>query len=274
MDDFGAQLKDLRTRYGMTQADLARLSDLGQSTISALETGRQNPWPSTRRALSHAFQMSLEEFDAITLGTPPMSTPSRSMGGGRRGFASPWQPAPGFSGGAGEEAETPMGRTPPRPAPAGAADRRAGEATGDYPFAQSKVMQLLNELGDAEQRLEGHEQLIRNLCPVCWITDSTLHLTGAWGLLAEELHPQVADLVGAQVRDFLDAALGAGGPESPLLAVQRKAATGLSVSLPWEHKGRRFIIYIDPVRGSESNITGTVGLAVDITNRQGGPAAR
>src|SRR5688572_28547819 len=66
MVDFGQQLRALRSQFGMTQADLAHASNLGQSTISALETGRQGPWPSTRRALARAFSLSLEEFDFRT----------------------------------------------------------------------------------------------------------------------------------------------------------------------------------------------------------------
>lgn len=64
---FGESLRALRERHGLTQFDLSRSSGISQSTVSALETGKQRPWPSTRRALASAFSMTLEEFDGHTL---------------------------------------------------------------------------------------------------------------------------------------------------------------------------------------------------------------
>ncbi len=91
MTDFGTQLRDLRVRIGLTQTDLAKASSLGQSTISALETGRQGPWPSTRKALAHAFHMTLEEFNIAIVGAGfAARQPARDGAGphsGRRGVA-------------------------------------------------------------------------------------------------------------------------------------------------------------------------------------------
>lgn len=65
MQDFGPRLRSIRLRHGLTQADLAERSGLGQSTISSLENGRQAPWPSTRRALARAFDAQPDAFDAL-----------------------------------------------------------------------------------------------------------------------------------------------------------------------------------------------------------------
>lgn len=67
---FGEALRALRERHGLTQFDLSRSSGISQSTVSALETGKQRPWPSTRRALASAFNMTLETFDEQTMRGP------------------------------------------------------------------------------------------------------------------------------------------------------------------------------------------------------------
>jgi hypothetical protein len=154
------------------------------------------------------------------------------------------------------------------------AGRLAGETPGRYPFAESKIMELLDQLGQAQQRLVQQETVIRALCPLCWTTDSSLRVTGFWGSLAEELESRAGDLTGRPVRDLLDAAMGAAGPSSPLLAIHRKAVNGLPVSVGWEQDGRRLIVFADPIRGPEGDITGTVGLAVDVTSRQAEPGLR
>jgi len=266
MDNFGAQLKNLRIRYGMTQADLAKLSDLGQSTISALETGRQGPWPSTRRALAHAFQMSLEEFDAVTLDAAPI--PRRS-GEHEPPAESGWQQGEPRYGPPLEAAQN-SGSAAPGP-PGGAF---LPESATGYPFAQSKVMELLEELGETEHKLKQYEQLVRSLCEASWTTDAALQITGAWGRAAEQVRSRLGDLTGRRVRDFLDQAFGGGGPGSPLVAMHQRAAKGASVGATWEGQGRQFVICVDPARDQSGTIIGTVGLAVDMTHRQTGPSPR
>ena len=53
MTDFGTQLRDLRVRIGLTQTDLAKASNLGQSTISALENGRASPTDAEMERIIH-----------------------------------------------------------------------------------------------------------------------------------------------------------------------------------------------------------------------------
>lgn len=83
---FGEALRALRERMGLTQFDLSRISGISQSTVSALETGKQRPWPSTRRALASAFSMTLDEFDTQTM-------PSRRADSTDADADGPWQQA-------------------------------------------------------------------------------------------------------------------------------------------------------------------------------------
>ena len=73
MSAFSTRLRQLRLRHGLTQTDLASASGLGQSTISALENGRQAPWPSTRSALARAFRLTPESFDLAIAAADPTS---------------------------------------------------------------------------------------------------------------------------------------------------------------------------------------------------------
>ncbi len=49
------RVRELRRRNGLSQADLARLSGVGQDTISNLESGRHEPRPSTLRKIAAVF---------------------------------------------------------------------------------------------------------------------------------------------------------------------------------------------------------------------------
>jgi len=273
MVDFGEQLKDLRIRAGMTQADLAEACDLGQSTISALETGRQKPWPSTRRALARAFRMSLEEFDARIHGAGWSAAASRpSFDRNDLGVAAP----PGYARGADGDSQSSdfsgmveQGRsTHSKDAPKAGGGQVAHPAAAGFPFASAKVMDLLNQLGQAEHQLDQYRSFVQDVCSACWTTDATLHLTGSFGPVAAEQRNRYGDFQGRHVTDFFAAAWGVTNSDFQPLVMQQKAADGVSVSYVWELDGRRYMVFVDPIRDSAGRVTGTVGMAVDVTDRQ------
>ncbi len=93
---FGEKLKELRSEAGMTQAELAELSDVPLGTIRDYEQGKRDPLLSTAQKLARALNQSLDVFPAQP---EPIKRPRK---------------AAGAAGGA---------RTPP-------AQRRHGAATG------------------------------------------------------------------------------------------------------------------------------------------------
>lgn len=59
---FSANLKDARTRRGLTQDALARMSGVPRSTISTVESGEGNPTLHVIAALSDALHLSIDEL--------------------------------------------------------------------------------------------------------------------------------------------------------------------------------------------------------------------
>ncbi len=55
-------LKDLRRQKGWSQKDLAKISGVGQDTISGIESGRHEPRPSTLRKLAGALDVEVADF--------------------------------------------------------------------------------------------------------------------------------------------------------------------------------------------------------------------
>jgi transcriptional regulator with XRE-family HTH domain len=56
----GRAIKEVRDRYGLTQAETARRAELSTSTLSAIEKGKSNAgWASLRR-ISYALDFPLE----------------------------------------------------------------------------------------------------------------------------------------------------------------------------------------------------------------------
>ena len=66
---FGARLKDLRQRVGMTQQTLAQTAGLSVSTISRLEQGGQ-PTSATVVALARALNVPAESLAPSAEGEP------------------------------------------------------------------------------------------------------------------------------------------------------------------------------------------------------------
>ncbi len=235
MHDFSHQLRDLRNRFGLTQADLAQASRLGQSTISALETGRQSPWPSTRRALARAFRMTLPEFDAQTMSNGPV-------------------PGPG-------DGHSPRDMVVP-----GASNLPAAESLQRADLTGT-VLRLVERLHAAEDRVrqtEQHLSLLQRALEqahvVMWTTDTELRMRSVHGGNCQILgKPQ--DVLGTRLDQCFCGVAGA--PDSPLEA-HRRALAGAATRSAVQWNGQAFNLIVEPRRDAEGRVIGTVGVAVEV----------
>ena len=67
------QLKELRTRKGYSQQELADLADIAQHTISEIELGRRKPQGRTLRKIAAALEVDVEELTSSPKATAPPS---------------------------------------------------------------------------------------------------------------------------------------------------------------------------------------------------------
>ena len=68
----GLRVRRERGARGWTQAEVADLCGVGQQALSAIETGRERPWPKIRRSLAELYGVSETELfeDLAPLGEP------------------------------------------------------------------------------------------------------------------------------------------------------------------------------------------------------------
>src|SRR5204862_2277963 len=86
---FGKKLKELRTQAGLTQAQLAELSDVPLGTIRDYEQGKRDPLLSTAQKLARALNQSLDVFTP----QPQARRPRKAAGAASKGA-----PADGSAG--------------------------------------------------------------------------------------------------------------------------------------------------------------------------------
>jgi PAS domain S-box-containing protein len=116
-------------------------------------------------------------------------------------------------------------------------------------------------LRDSEQR---HRMLLEQLPAIIWTTDTELRIlsntgTGLTG---------IGEKPGEQVGKTMAEALGSNDPNFLPMAAHLRALAGEKVTYEMEWKGRAWQTIIEPMRGPDGAIIGTVGLCLDCTERK------
>jgi len=135
-------------------------------------------------------------------------------------------------------------------------------------FLGGAINGMLEDLGKAQvERHEGRTRLdlmIDKMPAVLWTTDKDLRFTSSVGAALESLGLQSNQAVGMTLTDFFRT----DDPEFTSAAAHRRALAGEAVTYELEWGKHVFDSHVQPLRDSDGEITGVIGVALDITDRK------
>jgi PAS domain S-box-containing protein len=99
---------------------------------------------------------------------------------------------------------------------------------------------------------------------VVWSTDRDLRFTSSTGAALRTLGLSPGQAVGASLWEYF----GTHDRDEPQIAAHLRALAGESVSFAVEWNTRDFEGYVEPLRDESTAIVGTLGIAVDVTERK------
>ncbi len=140
---------------------------------------------------------------------------------------------------------------------------------GEFPgTAISRVLQyavdrfqLTRELA---QRDFHFQQILSHVPAIIWTTNRELTITSMQGAGLAEIQLVPGQIVGSSVREFMSD----GDASEESVMAHEVAVSGNSISLELKHLGRIFEAKIDPLHEPEFGVVGTIGLALDVTERR------
>jgi diguanylate cyclase (GGDEF)-like protein len=103
--------------------------------------------------------------------------------------------------------------------------------------------------------------LARHLPAVVWATDTDLRVTSSLGAGLETVHLAPQEMASVALADYFDV----NGSYQVLLAAHQRALSGGSADVEFDWRGRTFQAHIEPLRAAGGLLTGTVGVALDVT---------
>jgi len=106
--------------------------------------------------------------------------------------------------------------------------------------------------------------MIENMPAVLWTTDKAFRFTSSIGAGLKALGLRKNETVGTSLFEYFRTE----DPEFAPIAAHRQALTGESITYEMEWQKRIFESHVQPLRSTEGEIIGVVGVALDITDRQ------
>lgn len=118
--------------------------------------------------------------------------------------------------------------------------------------------------GNASETEAKLEMLLGSMPVNLWSTDRDLTITFNQGGGLEALGMRAGEHVGIPLSEIL----GTDDPEYPPMAASHAALDGKSTRYNMDWRGRAFETRIEPLLDADGKVTGTVGLAIDVTERR------
>jgi PAS domain S-box-containing protein len=126
----------------------------------------------------------------------------------------------------------------------------------------------ITERKRAEDRVFGSERQLRlifdQIPAVIWTTDTELRILSASGAALAPANLRAEDLVGKTTREFF----GDSNEQSPSLAAHLAALKGDHGSYDYNLAGNIFSVNVQPLRDAEGEISGVIGIALDVTENK------
>lgn len=114
------------------------------------------------------------------------------------------------------------------------------------------------DLSDSEERLR---ILVRQMPTIMWTIDTDLVFTSSEGAGLRALGMTPGQVVGINLFEYFDTKDEA----FPAIAKHRDALKGISSNYEFEMEGIVFSNYVEPLRDHNGEVTGAIGVAIDIT---------
>ncbi len=106
--------------------------------------------------------------------------------------------------------------------------------------------------------------LTEQMPAVIWSTDADFRITSSLGVGLSGINRRPDEGVGRTLLEYLDTR----DPGLPPIAAHHRALRGESVNYDMEWGGRTFQAHVEPLRDGNGSIAGTIGVALDITERK------
>ncbi|MCS7047335.1 MAG: response regulator [Gemmataceae bacterium] len=133
---------------------------------------------------------------------------------------------------------------------------------------------IIVERHRAEESLRDREQQLRLLLEqmpaMLWIVDNELRITASTGSGLRAIGVVPGQLVGTRLQDYV----GTEDLNDFPLAMHCRALAGESLHYEMEWHGRFLQVHLEPMRNQAGQITGCIGIAVDVTERKRAEAER
>lgn len=107
-------------------------------------------------------------------------------------------------------------------------------------------------------------EVMSHLPAIVWTTDADIRITGAFGAGLKPLGLTASELVGKLVSEFLPAQL----PDDPLLTAHHNALANQPTAFEGKWLQHDFEVQVSPVCLEDHRVAGTIGVALDVTERR------